>query len=90
MYTVYILKNLNSHYYIGFTSDVERRLKYHNTGKNKSTRNKGPWTIVYKENFEEKKLAWFREKQIKSYKGGEAFKKLVILEGSDSGSFQRF
>lgn len=36
-----------------------------------------PWEIVYKESFQTKKEAWLRERQIKSYKGGVAFKKLI-------------
>jgi hypothetical protein len=28
----------------------------------------------------DKKLAWLREKQIKSYKGGVAFKKLIKID----------
>ena len=33
--------------------------------------------IRSEEIFEDKKLAWIRERQIKSYKGGEAFKRLI-------------
>jgi len=78
MYTVYIIKSSkNDHYYVGFTSDIAKRIFYHNSGKNRSTKNKGPWELIYAENFDDKKVAWLREKQIKSYKGGEAFRKLL-------------
>jgi len=77
MYAAYIIKNENNRYYIGSTSDIVERLKYHNSGKNRSTKRKGEWKLVYKEDFQDKKSAWLREKQIKSYKGGEAFKKLI-------------
>ena len=78
MYTVYILKSQKSgKYYIGYTSDFARRIKAHNSGKNISTKNGCPWKTVYVERFEDKKLAWLRERQIKKYKGGEAFKKLI-------------
>jgi len=78
IYTVYIIKSKESKYYTGMTSDVKKRLEYHNSGKNRSTKNKGPWQLIYEEVFDNKKSAWLRERQIKSYKGGEAFKKLII------------
>jgi putative endonuclease len=78
MYTVYILESeKNGRYYIGYTSDLEKREKDHNSGKNVSTKYGIPWIVVYSEKFEDKKSAWLRERQIKSFKHGEAFKKLI-------------
>ena len=78
MYYVYIIRSKTTErYYIGSTSDLIQRLRHHNSGANRSTKNKGPWVIVYSEKFNSKKDAWFRERQIKKYKGGEAFKKLI-------------
>jgi len=80
MYTVYIIKSEKTkQYYIGVTSDVKQRLRHHNSGANRWTKNKSPWKVIYTEDFEDKDLAWKREKQIKSYKGGEAFKKLIDI-----------
>ena len=78
MFNVYIIKSekLNT-YYVGYTSDLEKRICYHNYGKNKSTKNGIPWKLAYSEIMSDKKSAWLRELQIKSYKGGEAFKKLI-------------
>lgn len=79
MYKIYILKsNKNSKYYIGYSSNIERRIKQHNQGLNISTKSGIPWKIVYTEIYDTKKDAWLRERQIKSYKGGEAFKKLLL------------
>ncbi len=64
-------------YYIGVTSDIIKRLEYHNSGANRSTKNKGPWVLIYQEEYADKSDAWKRERQIKSYKGGNAFKKLL-------------
>ena len=64
-------------YYIGSTSDLDKRLLEHNSGKTYSTRNKGPWELVYSKQFENKHDALVMEKLIKSYKGGNAFKKLI-------------
>ena len=75
---VYIIKSEKSgKYYVGYTESLERRLHEHNKGKNKSTRNKGPWVIAYTEEYKTKVEARRRELIIKSYKGGNAFKKLV-------------
>lgn len=79
MYTVYILKNKQSgRHYIGSTSDIIRRLEEHNRGQTFSTRyGKNNWELVYSEGYESVLEAKKRERQIKSYKGGEAFKKLL-------------
>ncbi len=79
MFTVYIIYNVITHkYYIGFTSDIEDRLRHHNSGATRSTKGKGYWIVVYQEHFINKKEAWLRERQIKKYKGGNAFKKLIV------------
>ncbi len=78
MFYVYILKSINSnHYYIGHTSDLQKRLVEHNAGLVKSTKRYLPWKIAYTESFNTKSEAYKRELQIKSYKSGNAFKKLV-------------
>ena len=71
MYYVYVLENKESSHYIGYTNNLQRRIKDHNYSKNISTKKKGPWHLVYKED------AFLRERQIKRYKGGEAFKQLL-------------
>ena len=78
MYYVYIIKRRkDGKFYIGSTADVEKRLHYHNSGKQRSTKNRLPFDLVYTESFENKTLALAREKQIKSFKGGSAFKQLM-------------
>ena len=78
MFYVYIIESLISNKkYIGTTSDIDQRIRHHNSGANISTKKRGPWRLIYQETYENKKLAWLREKQIKSYKGGSAFKKLL-------------
>jgi putative endonuclease len=78
MYYVYILKSLkDGKYYIGSTANVADRLAYHNAGKQRSTKNRTPFQLVYQEEYELKTVALAREKQIKSYKGGNAFQKLI-------------
>jgi len=82
MYYVYILKSINgNHYYIGHTYDLDKRLTEHNSGLVKSTKKYLPWEIIYTEPYETKSEAYRRELQIKSYKGGTAFKKLIDVSG---------
>jgi putative endonuclease len=78
MYKVYILQSLkNNKYYVGQASDIKNRLEKHNRGAVKSTRNFKPWKLVYSEEFETRSDAWKRELEIKKYKGGILFKKLL-------------
>ena len=78
LFYTYILENDEKRYYVGYTSkSPEARALEHNQGKSKWTKSKGPWRLIYYEQFEIKNEAWKREQQIKSYKGGNAFKLLV-------------
>jgi len=80
MYKVYILKSLeNNRYYVGHTRDIEERLFRHNNGKVKSTKFYRPWEVIHEENYNSKSDAYKRELEIKSYKGGIKFKKLLGL-----------
>ena len=82
-YHVYILQSLKDNgYYIGSCKNVEARLKFHNKGLQRSTRNRIPFTLAYTEEQPSKTAAIKRERQIKNYKGGNAFKKLI---GTGSG-----
>jgi len=78
MYYVYILQSLKDNkFYIGSTSNVEARLAFHNAGLQRSTKNRIPFILKYVEVYINRSEAEKRERQIKSYKGGEAFKKLL-------------
>ena len=80
MWQVYIIKSEeNRKHYIGCTNDLERRLFEHNKGYNIATGKDRPWKIVHCEKFNNQEKAYAREKQIKSYKGGNAFKKLLKI-----------
>jgi len=78
MHIVYILQSqINKKYYIGHTKNLDQRLKQHNSGKVKSTKNAKPWEIIYSEKYKTKSEAYRREIQIKAYKGGRAFRNLI-------------
>lgn len=77
-YWIYILQSEKDHkYYIGSTANVEKRLDYHNRGLQRSTRHRIPFKLIYREELPNKTAALKREKQIKNYKGGQAFKRLI-------------
>lgn len=78
MYYVYLLQSLkNKRYYIGFTTNVRSRLNKHNSGGVKSTKGGRPWKLFLFESYPSKIEALKREREIKSYKGGIKFKKLI-------------
>ncbi len=78
MYYTYIIQSeKDGRYYIGYTSNIGMRLAFHNEGKNKSTSCRRPFKLVYEEEYFDKREAMKRERKIKSYKGGSAFKQLV-------------
>lgn len=69
MFSTYILQSQKSgRYYIGHTENISKRLLRHNNGYVSATRNKGPWTLVYFENFTSRIEATQRELEIKSMK----------------------
>ena len=75
---VYILESLmDMGYYIGETTDVEARLKFHNSGLQRSTRSRIPFKIRLIETYQDRSTALKREKEIKSWKGGNKFKELI-------------
>jgi len=78
MFYAYIIQSLiDGSYYIGHCEVPKVRLERHNAGKTRSTKAKRPWKLIYKEAFETRAEAYRRELQIKKYKGGRAFKKLI-------------
>lgn len=63
---VYILKCADGTFYTGWTTDPERRMKVHNSGKGaKYTRARRPVELIYYEEFDDKIEAQRREWAIK-------------------------
>lgn len=78
MWVVYILKSeAKEKYYIGCSNDLYRRIHEHNSGHTSSIKAYIPYKLIHKEEYNNRSLAYKREKEIKSYKGGRAFKKLI-------------
>lgn len=86
VYYVYILRNSEGKHYIGSTEGLKERIKKHNSHGSRWTKYKGPWSLLYQEECETKTEAIKREHEIKSYKGGNAFKRLVVNDAERSRS----
>src|SRR5579863_9429876 len=52
MFTVYVLRSKSKgSFYTESTSNLTQRLERHNANLNRSTKNRGPWEVVYTEVF---------------------------------------
>ncbi len=76
---VYILHSpATDKIYIGFTSDVEQRLKAHNELATKGWTIKfRPWVLIHVETFLTKSEALKREKELKSSRGRDFIRKNI-------------
>jgi len=78
MFYVYVLQSeATKHYYTGFATDLEQRVGQHNAGITKSTKNRGPWKLVYQEQYDSRAAAMRREKFLKTGKGRELLAELI-------------
>jgi len=79
MYYNYVLKSKkDGKRYIGFTNDLKKRLIEHNKGLNKSTKNRGPFEIIYYEACLNKKDALERESYLKTMWGNNYLNKRLF------------
>jgi len=67
MYYVYVLQSLkDKQFYVGYTDDLNNRLKAHSKGRVVSTRNRRPLKLVYYEACLNQQDATKREKYLKT------------------------
>ncbi len=80
MYYVYILQSLKfpTRRYVGFTSNLEARLKTHNSKGSSFTSKYTPWEIVTYICFQNKELALDFERYLKTGSGIAFLKKRFI------------
>ena len=79
---LYILRCKDDTLYTGITTDVEKRLEAHRSGKGaKYTRGRGPLELVYRECCENHSEALKREAKIK--KLSREAKELLVKEGEN-------
>ena len=72
MFFVYILQYPLGRLYIGQTSDLQLRLRRHNEGKVFSTKDGGPWQLIYSESFATRSAAMTQERRLKAVKNKKA------------------
>ena len=66
-YYVYMLKSIEKKgvTYVGYTSDIKKRIQLHNLGKGAKFTRGRKWKLIYREKFNSKKEAILREYYIK-------------------------
>ena len=82
-YYVYILKCLDNTYYVGFTSNLDKRIIEHNAGLHKDsyTFKRRPVELVWYQEFSEPNQAIYFEKKIKKW--SKAKKEALISDNFD-------
>jgi putative endonuclease len=70
MFYVYLLHSTKDNgFYIGYSTDLKRRLSEHTRGASFATKSRGPWKLIYYEAYTEREDAEGREKFLKSGAG---------------------
>jgi putative endonuclease len=72
----------DQNYYIGYTSNLDRRIEEHNKGVSKSTAHRRPFELVYFEASKSSKDAMHREKYLKSTYGHRYLKNRLKNDGN--------
>jgi putative endonuclease len=78
MYYFYILYSPTlDGYYIGHTSNIEERIRKHNTKHKGFTGKANDWRLVYKEQYKNKSHAYKRERIVKAWKNRNKIEALI-------------
>jgi len=79
-YFLYIIfsPKLNA-YYVGHTSNIEDRIRKHNSNHKGYTGRANDWTLKYFETFDSKTDAYAREREVKKWKSRIKIEKLIEL-----------
>ena len=81
MYFVYILQSRSTgRFYVGQCDDLIRRFREHQSGKNPSTRNRGPWLMPYYRIFATRSEAVQWERAIKAKKSAASIRRIILAE----------
>ena len=77
-YYVYVLESMkNAHLYIGYTTDLRKRLEEHNRGLSASTKPYRPWRLVHYEAYLNEADAQRRERYLKTSQGARLLKRML-------------
>jgi putative endonuclease len=75
-YFVYIIQSTTSgKWYIGYSSELKTRIQNHNAGFNASTKNRGPWVLIFVREFTSKMDALELERYLKQTRNKEYIRK---------------
>ncbi|MEK7083894.1 MAG: GIY-YIG nuclease family protein [Patescibacteria group bacterium] len=85
MFYVYVLKMSNGQTYAGFSSDLRRRLREHQSGGNKTTRKYLPVQLIFYEAYIHEGDARRREQYFKTTKGKNTLR-IMLKETFGNGS----
>ncbi len=77
MYRVYIIENASGVRYIGLSEDAAERLRQHNRGESRWTKNRGPWNLTWMSNSLSLSKARLLELAMKRQKGGVGLIRLM-------------
>ena len=81
----YIVECSDGTLYTGYTNDLEKRIKAHNSGKGaKYTRSRLPVCLVYFEEYETKELAQSREWHIKRLTRAKKLELIAKAKGKEA------
>lgn len=75
---VYVLQSLkNEGLYIGYTKDLRKRFKQHNSGMDEYTKKYMLWELIHYEAYLNEKDARRREKYLKTSQGSRLLKRML-------------
>ncbi len=68
-YYTYILRSVSTgRFYVGHSANLAKRIAEHNNNRTSAIKNRGPWELIYSEEFSSRAEASRRERQIKRMK----------------------
>ncbi|MCM8777720.1 MAG: GIY-YIG nuclease family protein [Candidatus Omnitrophica bacterium] len=78
---MYIIQNKKGGLYIGFTTNLSKRIWYHNNQFSQYTKLKGPWDLVWYCVFNREKDALNFERYLKTHSGRMFIEKRLFISG---------
>jgi putative endonuclease len=70
VFYVYVLQPISDEgFYIGYSTDLKRRLAEHKRGASFATKSRGPWKLIYYEAYLDERDANGRERYLRSGAG---------------------
>ncbi len=77
-FSVYVLRSAEGRMYIGYSQDVEKRIRQHNAAGNRGwTKRFSGWKEIYREEFRTRKQAMRRERELKKIRGTKKYRDMV-------------